>query len=81
MTRSITDMTESEFLAFVIGICNVDYPSDEAHIDAILEFKRISEHPAGSDLIYYPDDGKDCPEEIVSKVKNWRAANSKPGFK
>ncbi|WP_413794390.1 MULTISPECIES: bacteriocin immunity protein [unclassified Pseudomonas] len=81
MSISIAEITEAEFLAFVVKICNVDYPSDEAHTTAALEFERITEHPSGIDLIYYPEDGKDSPEEIVSKVKTWRAANGKPGFK
>lgn len=37
---------------------------------------------AGSDLIYYPrDDREDSPEGIVKEIKEWRAANGKPGFK
>jgi len=81
MSRSIAEMTESEFLAFVKKICYVDYPSEEAHTAAVIEFDDISEHPAGSDLIYYPEDGHNTPEQIVDKIKNWRAANGKPGFK
>ncbi|MBA1377878.1 bacteriocin immunity protein [Pseudomonas brassicacearum] len=81
MKRSIAEMTESEFLVFLIKICYVDYPSEKAHTAAVFEFERISEHPSGSDLIYHPEDGHNSPEEIVNKVKNWRAANGKPGFK
>jgi Colicin immunity protein / pyocin immunity protein. len=52
------------------------------HIDAVLEFERITEHPSGSDLIYYPEPGvENFPEGIVKTVKEWRAANGKPGFK
>ncbi|MDR6957168.1 hypothetical protein J2W43_001144 [Pseudomonas brassicacearum] len=74
-------MTEPEFLAFVKKICDVDYPSDSAHVAAIMEFEKISEHPSGSDLIYYPEDGHNSAEQIVEKVKAWRTANGKPGFK
>lgn len=42
----------------------------------------ICEHPDGSDLIYYPREGReDSPEGIVQEVKEWRQANGKPGFK
>ncbi len=32
---------------------------------------KITEHPSGSDLIYYPEDGADdSPEGILELVKN-----------
>lgn len=85
MKQSISDYTEADFLEWVRSICNCDkhlYPSEENHICAVLEFKRLTEHPSGSDLIYYPDERRDdSPEGIVREVKQWRAANGKPGFK
>lgn len=48
----------------------------------VLEFERLSEHPKGSDVIFYPDQGKDySPEGIVREVKEWRRENGKSGFK
>ncbi|MDK6923875.1 bacteriocin immunity protein, partial [Escherichia coli] len=45
-------------------------------------FVKITEHPDGTDLIYYPSDNRDdSPEGIVKEIKEWRAANGKPGFK
>ncbi|WP_434703844.1 bacteriocin immunity protein [Pseudomonas sp. Z1-12] len=41
--------------------------------------RYISEHPSGSDLLYYPEAGKSGPEAVVKEVKEWRAANGKPG--
>ncbi len=44
--------------------------------------EQLTEHPAGSDLIYYPEEGADhSPEGITQTVKEWRAANGLPGFK
>lgn len=80
--KKISDYTESEFLAFVRDLCDFSKRSeaqDEALVD---EFERLTEHPDGSDLIFYPqDDREDSPEGIVKEVKEWRAANGKPGFK
>ncbi|MBS5838238.1 MAG: bacteriocin immunity protein [Pseudomonas sp.] len=46
------------------------------------EFERLTEHPAGSDLIYYPEDGADnSAEGITQTIKEWRAENGLPGFK
>jgi len=79
----ISDYTESEFLSFVRGICLVsEYKTEADHTRAVLMFEELSEHPDGSDLLYYPKDGQDdSPEGIVKEVKEWRAKNGKPGFK
>lgn len=79
--KKIADYTEKDFLEFVKGIYNDTYPSEEAHINAVMEFESLSEHPAGSDLLYYPESGKQGPEAIVKEVKEWRAKNGKSGFK
>ncbi|MCJ2371458.1 bacteriocin immunity protein [Pseudomonas sp. RGM 3321] len=81
MSNNINDMTELEFLLFVKNISEANYPSESAHNDAVISFEEISEHPAGSDLLFYPEQGKESPEAIVAEVKAWRAANSKTGFK
>ncbi|EIX9501144.1 bacteriocin immunity protein [Klebsiella pneumoniae] len=46
------------------------------------EFSQLTEHPDGWDLIYHPQAGADnSPAGVVKTVKEWRAANGKPGFK
>jgi hypothetical protein len=80
--KLFSDFTEGEFLNFVSSICKDTYKTEQEHIDAVLLFEQISEHPAGSDLLYYPESGVDnSPAGIVKTVKEWRAANGKPGFK
>ncbi|MDD1966222.1 bacteriocin immunity protein [Pseudomonas putida] len=75
-------MTEAEFLHLAQQICRADYPTQHQLGKAILEFERLSEHPAGSDLLYYPKpSADDSPEGIVETIKGWRAVNGKPGFK
>ncbi|ROM57899.1 bacteriocin immunity protein [Pseudomonas poae] len=82
MKTSISEYTETEFLNFVISLCDASVRTEEEDDEMLLEFKRLTEHPDGSDLIYYPrDDREDSPEGIVKEVKEWRAANGKPGFK
>lgn len=79
---NITEYTEAEFLALVTKICDADFDTEQKHTEAVLLFKKITEHPDGSDLIFYPKPGlDDSPEGIVKTVKEWRAANGKPGFK
>lgn len=78
LKTSISDYTEAEFLAFIKKICRTDGLTEEDDNKLVREFERLTEHPDGSDLIYYPRDNReDTPEGIV---KEWRAANGKPGF-
>lgn len=80
--KIISDYTEAEFLEFVRKICLAEGGTEEDDNKLVDEFRRLTEHPDGSDLIYYPkDDQDDSPEGIVKTVKEWRAANGKPGFK
>lgn len=80
--KRLSDFTESEFLDFVAGVSKDTYKSEQEHIDAVLLFEQLSEHPSGSDLLYYPEPEADStPAGIVKMVKEWRAVNGKPGFK
>lgn len=85
MANNISDYTEDQFLELTRNIYNNNkdlFPTEDSHIKAVLEFKRLTEHPSGSDLLYYPDGSReDSPEGVVKEVKEWRAANGKPGFK
>ncbi|EAA8037545.1 bacteriocin immunity protein [Salmonella enterica] len=82
LKNSISDYTEAEFLQLVTAICNADTASEEEQVKLVTYFEEITEHPSGSDLIYYPKDGEDAsPSGILNTVKQWRAANGKPGFK
>jgi len=81
MTKLFSEFTEDEFTQFVEKICTADFPTERTHDEAIHEFEVISEHPAGSDLIYFSESGKESPEAIVAEVKIWRIANGKPGFR
>ncbi|MFK0313572.1 bacteriocin immunity protein [Pseudomonas sp. NPDC090233] len=81
--KKFSDFTEAEFLEFILSITDPTDDVSEKELDSrILDFREISEHPSGSDLIYWPEaDGLDTPEEILRIVKEWRAVNKKPGFK
>lgn len=79
--KSIGEISEESFLEFVRKIYSSGFATEKQKIAAILEFKRLVEHPSGSDLLYYPEEGKDGPEKVVIEVKKWRYSNGKPGFK
>lgn len=80
--KNLSDYTEAEFLAFVKKIFYPHHTTEEEDVKNVLEFERITEHPDGSDVIFYPpDEREDSPEGIVKEIKEWRAKNGKPGFK
>ncbi|WP_223516596.1 bacteriocin immunity protein [Pseudomonas sp. GL-B-19] len=79
---NISDYTETAFLEFLNKICRSEYTTEKKLIRAVLLFDELTEHPDGADLIYYAESDEDStPEAIIEKVKAWRAANGKPGFK
>lgn len=80
--KNFEDYTESEFLDFVKKISNADFSTENQHDEAIWEFARVTEYPEGWNVIYHPKSGADnSPEGVVKTIKEWRAANGKPGFK
>ncbi|CNC24642.1 bacteriocin immunity protein [Yersinia intermedia] len=84
-SKKLSDYSEREFLGFLKDLYYVNkdiYPTEKAHEIAVEKFEELTEHPDGSDLIYYPNDNReDSPEGIVAEIKKWRAENGKPGFK
>jgi isocitrate dehydrogenase len=81
LKNNISDYTEAEFKKVVEAIINCE--GDEKTQDDYLEnFISVSEHPSGSDLIYYPENNNDgSVNNIIKEIKDWRAKNGKPGFK
>ncbi|MDW6093299.1 bacteriocin immunity protein [Vibrio rhizosphaerae] len=82
LKNSINEYSEDEFLRLLQKICKAD-ASSESKLDTLIDhFEDITEHPDGSDLIYYPDDPADAtPERIVEIVKQWRMSQGLPCFK
>jgi len=81
--KTIADFTELEFLAFLRLIDEKNDSGDEEALDILLEqFETISEHPTGTDLLYWPEsEYMGEAEQVLKIIKEWRAANGKPGFK
>jgi len=71
------DYTEAEFTQLVSEICSAE--GDETYQDELLDnFVEVTEHPEGSDLIYYNDDDDLTPEKIVKSVRDWRKKQGLP---
>ncbi|MDE1242360.1 bacteriocin immunity protein [Vibrio aestuarianus] len=77
----LEDYTELEFLELLNTIISAE-GSDEYQDELLENFIATTEHPEGSDLIYYPENPKDGKSEsIVRIVKEWRLSQGLPGFK
>jgi Colicin immunity protein / pyocin immunity protein. len=83
----LEEYTEQEFLSLVsvlfenrTGLHGTEL---EQYRDRVVyHFEKITEHPDGLDVICYPPPGsEDSPQGVVNRIKEWRAANGKPGFK
>lgn len=76
---SLSDYTEDEFIRLIKAI---DDAASEAEQGELVEkFNRVVPHPAGSDLLFYPEPGADdSPEGVVVVIKEWCRANGQPGF-
>ncbi|MCG5371216.1 bacteriocin immunity protein [Providencia rettgeri] len=83
LKNSISDYTESEFIDFMHEIDKENIAETDDKLDVLLNhFEKITEHPAGTDLLYYAQsDADSTPEAITKIIKEWRAKNGKPGFK
>lgn len=81
LKSNISDYTEEEFIGLLQRIIGND-ESEEVENRLVHHFNTICGHPAGSDLLFYPEDGADdSAEGITRTLKEWRATQGLPGFK
>lgn len=83
LKNNLNDYTEQEFLDFIAEIdrANEDEP-EQVLSPLLMHFSKVTEHPAGYDLLYKPATKQDGePKEVLRIVREWRLANGKSGFK
>ncbi|MGN4047258.1 bacteriocin immunity protein [Pseudomonas sp. SM4] len=80
--KKFEEYTEAEYISLINRLVEGDYSSEKEHDAIVNEIILSSEHPNGTDVLYYPEEGvEDSPEGVLGAIKVWRAANGKPGFK
>lgn len=83
----LEDYTESEFKEFLAEFFSNKQGLKGEELGKYINklakhFDEIAEHPEKNGLIFYPAEGvEDSPEGVLKVLKEWRAANGKPGFK
>ncbi|WP_311902261.1 bacteriocin immunity protein [Pseudomonas sp. VD-NE white] len=83
IVAKISDYTEAEFMCFIEKMRTANRSGSDAEFGELLaQFRKVTAHPDGTDLIFYPEPTADNSAEGITKtVKEWRAANGLPGFK
>ncbi|WP_404346311.1 bacteriocin immunity protein [Yersinia kristensenii] len=80
--KELTDYTENEFLELINLLFIGEFSSEEEHDELVNHIVKITEHPNGTDILYYPEAGvEDSPEGVIKFIKKWRAENGKPEIK
>ena len=79
----ISEYTETEFIRFIEEIRATNKCGSDTELGELLaQFRTLTGHPDGTDLIFYPEPGANSSAEGIAKtVKEWRATNGLPGFK
>jgi hypothetical protein len=76
------EYTESEYMNLINRLFQGGFTSEEEHDAVVDNIVSTSEHPNGTGILYYPDEGvEDSPAGVLNAIKAWREANGKPGFK
>ncbi|KAB0486399.1 Colicin immunity protein / pyocin immunity protein [Pseudomonas reinekei] len=74
--------TESEFLETIKRLFDGNYASEEELDTIVRNIVLASEHPDGTDILFYPKAGvENSPIGILNSIKEWRKTNGKPDFK
>lgn len=83
LKNSYSDYTEPEFIDFLKEVyCANAEEADEVLAPLLKHFSEVTEHPSGTDLIYWPEsDDQGELEAVLDIVKKWRTDNGKLGFR
>ncbi|WP_032899316.1 bacteriocin immunity protein, partial [Yersinia bercovieri] len=73
LKNELTEYTESEFIELINSLFIGNFSSEEEHDAVVDHIVKITEHPNGTDIIYYPEQGvEDSPQGVLYTVKKWR---------
>ncbi|WP_122314792.1 bacteriocin immunity protein [Pseudomonas cichorii] len=76
----LTDYTEQEFKVLIQSI---ESARTESERDELVDhFNKVVPHPAGSDLLFYPEAGEDdSVDGVTQTISNYCLDKGLPGFK
>ncbi len=79
--NSLSEYSKAEFIELINAIKN-DEGSINYQLALVMHFKKLVQHPAGSDLIFFPENGADdSAEGICRAIKDHCLTNGLRVFK
>ncbi|MCU5773495.1 bacteriocin immunity protein [Erwiniaceae bacterium BAC15a-03b] len=79
---SLQQFSEEEFIELAEKILLAQFPTTDELLNAAMQFVLVSGHPAGTDLICYPEEFNiNGPKSMVDVIKLWRVNHGLPGFR
>ena len=79
--KKLAEFTKKEFLDFVTRIFNVENKTEEEGDSDVDLFDNLVPHPVKSDLIFWPPEGIETPEDVVNEIERFCKENDLPCFK
>ncbi|WDR34338.1 bacteriocin immunity protein [Pseudomonas serboccidentalis] len=80
LKSQLADYTEQEFKSLIQAI--EDAKTEDERGELVDHFNKIVPHPAGSDLLFYPEAGEDDSADGVTRtVGDYCCEHNLPGFK
>lgn len=79
--NSLSDYSKAEFIELINAIKN-DEGSINYQLALVMRFKKLVQHPASSDLIFFPENGADdSAEGICQTIKDHCLTNGLRAFR
>jgi len=69
--KEISDIQKKDFLKLVERICDPKAGNEKEDSKYIDYFNKIVPHPAKSDLIFWPPEGIQTPEDVVNEIEKY----------
>lgn len=80
--KSLQEFTRDEFIAFVERLSDARAGTEAEDGRLVEHFNAIVPHPAGSDLLFWPEAGADdSAQGVMTAVEHHCLANDLPAFK
>lgn len=77
----LEEFSRDDFLRFLADLSDPTGRTEAEDSRWIRHFRLLAQHPKGSDLLFYPEPGKDSDEAVVEEIERYRRENGLPGFK
>ena len=79
--KHLNEYSEEEFLTVLSWFWNEDISEDDEN-EFVDHFNELVEHPAKSDLIFFPETNReDSPRGIIDEIKRWYQEQGKVCFR